>query len=263
MRVIIKADYQQCSKWAADYVSYKINRFHPSTLQPFVLGLPTGSTPLGMYQELINQNQQGKVSFEHVATFNMDEYIGLPPEHPQSYHYFMKENFFKHINIQDKNIHLLNGMTRDYEKECNDYETAIRKLGGINLFIGGIGTDGHIAFNEPGSSLSSRTRIKTLRYDTIKSNARFFDGDISQVPQTALTVGIGTIMDADEVMIIATGRNKAEAIKHGIEGSISHMWPISILQMHQHGIIVCDEEAASMLAADTIKYFKEIENHAS
>ena len=175
----------------------------------------------------------------------------------------MKENFFKHINIQDKNIHLLNGMTRDYEKECNDYETAIRKLGGINLFIGGIGTDGHIAFNEPGSSLSSRTRIKTLRYDTIKSNARFFDGDISQVPQTALTVGIGTIMDADEVMIIATGRNKAEAIKHGIEGSISHMWPISILQMHQHGIIVCDEEAVSMLEADTIKYFKEIENHAS
>ena len=260
MRVIIKQDAAQCAKWAADYVSYKIKRHHPTPNKPFVLGLPTGSTPLGMYQELIKQCASGKVSFEHVATFNMDEYIGLPPEHPQSYHYFMKENFFKHINIQTKNIHILNGMTRDYEKECTEYENAIKKLGGINLFIGGIGTDGHIAFNEPGSSLTSRTRIKTLRLDSITSNARFFDNDITQVPRTALTVGIGTIMDAQEIMIIATGRNKAEAIKHGIEGALTHMWPISVLQMHQHGIILCDEEAASMLEADTIKYFKEIEN---
>ena len=125
MRVIIKQDAAQCAKWAADYVSYKIKRHHPTPNKPFVLGLPTGSTPLGMYQELIKQCASGKVSFEHVATFNMDEYIGLPPEHPQSYHYFMKENFFKHINIQTKNIHILNGMTRDYEKECTEYENAI------------------------------------------------------------------------------------------------------------------------------------------
>lgn len=260
MRVIIKKDYDECSKWAADFVSYKIKRAHPTAEKSFVLGLPTGSTPLGMYKELIAQNKAGKVSFENVVTFNMDEYIGLPPEHPQSYHYFMKENFFKHINIKQKNIHIPNGMTRDFEKECQDYETAIKKCGGVNLFIGGIGTDGHIAFNEPGSSLTSRTRIKTLRLDTIKSNARFFDNDMTRVPKTALTVGIGTIMDAEEVMIIATGKNKAEAIKHGIEGSVSHMWPISILQMHQHGIIVCDEEAVSLLQPETVNYFKEIEN---
>ena len=260
MRVIIKPDSEKCSQWAADYVAYKINRFHPAPNRPFVLGLPTGSTPLGMYRNLIEQYKAGKISFENVVTFNMDEYIGLPPEHPQSYHYFMKENFFKHINIKPQNIHMLNGMTRDYEKECTDYENAIKKCGGVNLFIGGIGTDGHIAFNEPGSSLSSRTRIKTLRYDTIKSNSRFFDNDLNRVPKTTLTVGVGTITDAEEVMIIATGSNKAEAIRQGVEGAVTHMWPISILQMHQHGIIVCDEEAASSLRAETVKYFKEIEN---
>lgn len=259
MRLIINNNYETCSKWAANYIVYKIKSFRPSADKPFVLGLPTGSTPLGTYQELIQLYKNGKISFENIVTFNMDEYIGLSPEHPQSYHYFMWENFFKHINIKKENVHILNGMTKNYAKECQDYETRIKKLGGIHLFLGGVGEDGHIAFNEPGSSLTSRTRVKTLTQDTRKVNSRFFDNNINEVPSTSLTVGIGTIMDAEEVIILATGAKKARALHHAVEGSINHMWPISILQMHQHGIIVCDEDATNELKGDTIKYFKDIE----
>ena len=226
-----------------------------------VLGLATGGTAEAVYPHLIKAYEKKEIDFKNVKSVNLDEYKGLDPKNEQSYRYFMNKNLFDHVNIDKKNTFVPSGIG-EKEKILDDFNKKIEKLP-RDIQLLGVGPNGHIAFNEPGSSLSSRTRIKTLRYDTIKSNARFFDGDISQVPQTALTVGIGTIMDADEVMIIATGRNKAEAIKHGIEGSISHMWPISILQMHQHGIIVCDEEAVSMLEADTIKYFKEIENHAS
>lgn len=259
MRLIIRPDYDTLSNWAANYIAYKINGARPTPQKPFVLGLPTGSTPLGTYKELINLHKRGKLSFENVITFNMDEYIGLDENHPQSYHYFMQENFFKHINIKQKNIHILNGMTKDYAKECADYEEQIKACGGIDLFLGGVGSDGHIAFNEPGSSLSSRTRVKTLTTETVKANSRFFDNDISKVPTTALTVGVGTITDAREVMILASGQNKARALHHAVEGSINHMWPVSILQMHQHAVIVCDEDATRELKADTVKYFKDIE----
>ena len=259
MRLIIRPDYDDCSQWAANYIAYKINGFRPTPQKPFVLGLPTGSTPLGTYRELIKLNQAGKLSFENVVTFNMDEYIGLDARHPQSYHYFMWENFFKHIDIKRENVHILNGMTKNYAKECQKYEDAIKKACGIHLFLGGVGSDGHIAFNEPGSSLTSRTRVKTLTSETIKANSRFFDNDISKVPTTALTVGVGTIMDAQEVMILSTGANKARALHHAVEGSVNHMWTVSILQMHQHAIIVCDEEATKELKADTVNYFKDIE----
>lgn len=259
MRVIIKNDYDQCSIWAANYVAYRIKSFRPTAKKPFVLGLCTGSTPLGMYKELIKMYKAGKISFENVVTFNMDEYIGLGPKDTQSYHYFMHENFFKHVNIPQANIHLLNGLTKDYAKECKNYEDQIKSYGKIHLFIGGVGSDGHIAFNEPGSSLSSRTRVKTLTSETIEANSRFFDGNKSKVPTNVLTVGIGTITDSEEVMILATGDKKARAIHHAIEGSINHMWPISILQMHEHSIIICDEPATNELKSDTVRYFKEIE----
>lgn len=261
MRVVIKENKQDVAKWAAQYVAYKINHFRPSAKKPFVLGLPTGSTPLGMYAELINLYKAGKVSFENVVTFNMDEYLGLEPTHPQSYHYFMFENFFNHINIRPKNIHILNGLTTDFAKECSSYEQAIQQIGGVHLFIGGVGEDGHIAFNEPFSSLQSRTRVKTLTNSTIKANSRFFDNDISQVPNMALTVGIGTISDAQEVLILATGANKAQALKHGIEGGISHVWPLSALQFHQHSIILCDKDATAALKEETVKYFLDIEKN--
>ncbi len=261
MRVIIKPDYETVAKWVANYIVYRINKFKPTKDKPFVLGLPTGSTPLGVYKELINLYQNRKVSFENVVTFNMDEYVGLKPTDKQSYRYFMDENFFKHINIKPQNIHMLNGMTTDYEKECNNYEQAIRDLGGIQLFLGGVGNDGHIAFNEPFSSLNSRTRIKTLTESTIKANSRFFDGDVSRVPTTALSVGVATIMDAKEVIIMVTGESKAEALKHGIEDSINHMWTITALQMHQHGIIACDKPATKELSLKTVEYFLDIEKN--
>lgn len=191
MRVIIEPDYQSLSKWAANYVANKINSANPSKEKPFVLGLPTGSSPLGMYKELIELNKKGVVSFKNVVTFNMDEYVGLPESHPESYHTFMFNNFFNHIDICKENIHILNGNAADLEEECLNYEKEIEKFGGIDLFLGGIGPDGHIAFNEPGSSLSSRTRIKTLTTDTIIANSRFFDNDVNKVPKTALTVGVG------------------------------------------------------------------------
>ena len=259
MRLIIKDDYNDCSAWTANYVAYRIKAFRPTAKKPFVLGLCTGSTPLGMYAELIKMYKAGKISFENVVTFNMDEYIGLGPNDPQSYHYFMHENFFKHVNIPQANIHLLDGLTKDYTKECTRYEEMIKSYGKIHLFVGGVGSDGHIAFNEPGSSLSSHTRVKTLTSETIEANSRFFNGNKSKVPTTVLTVGIGTITEADEVLIIASGDNKARAIHHAVEGSINHMWPISILQMHEHAIIVCDEQATNELKADTVRYFKDIE----
>lgn len=259
MRVIIQPDYQGVSYWAAQYVARRIQEAKPSSDKPFILGLPTGSSPLGMYRELINLYEKGKVSFKHVVTFNMDEYVGLPENHPESYHSFMFNNFFNHIDIQKENIHILNGNASDLHAECANYEAEIKRYGGIDLFLGGIGPDGHIAFNEPGSSLTSRTRIKTLTTDTIIANSRFFDNDVTKVPKTALTVGVGTILDAKEVLIICNGHNKARALYHAVEGSINQMWTISALQMHQHGIIVCDEAATDELKHGTYKYFKDIE----
>jgi len=260
MRVIIEPNYELASKWAANYVTRNINDYKPTESKPFVLGLPTGSSPLGMYKELIKLNTDGVVSFKNVTTFNMDEYVNIPEEHPESYYSFMWNNLFSHTDIKKENVNILNGNAPDLEAECAGYEKKIEKIGGINLFVGGIGPDGHIAFNEPGSSLSSRTRVKTLTYDTILANSRFFEGDINKVPKTALTVGVGTVLDADEVLIIVNGHNKARALRHAIEGSVNHMWTISALQMHPKGIIVCDEEATEELKVGTAKYFKDIES---
>jgi len=260
MRVIIKKDQPETGKWVALYIADKIKKANPTAAKPFVLGLPTGSSPIPVYKELISMHKAGKISFKNVVTFNMDEYVGLDENHTESYHYFMYDNLFNHIDIQKKNVNILNGNAKDLEKECSDYEKKIQKAGGIDLFLGGIGPVGHIAFNEPGSSLTSRTRVKTLRYDTIVANSRFFGGDLNKVPKLALTVGVGTVMDAHEVIIIITGLNKARALREVVEGSISHMWTASILQLHQRGIIVCDESATSELHVETVKYFMDIEN---
>lgn len=262
MRVIIQPDYQKISDWTANYIVEKINKFNPTENRMFVLGLPTGGTPVGTYKALVKMHKEGKVSFQNVITFNMDEYVGISESHPESYHSFMKTNLFDYIDIKPENINILNGNAEDLEAECENYEKKIKAAGGIHLFMGGIGPDGHIAFNEPGSSLSSRTRIKTLTQNTIIANARFFDGDMNQVPKTALTVGVGTVMDSDEVLIIVNGYNKAIALQHAIEEGINHMWTISALQMHKKGIIVCDEDATDELKVGTYKYFKDIEKNS-
>ena len=260
MRVIINPDYAALSKWAANYVASKINAANPTPEKPFKLGCPTGSSPLGLYKELIALNKAGKVSFANVVTFNMDEYVNLPEDHPESYHSFMWTNFFNQIDIPADQVNILNGNAEDPEAECRRYEEKIASYGGIDLFLGGVGPDGHIAFNEPGSSLSSRTRMKTLTQDTVIANSRFFDNDVNLVPKTALTVGVGTICDAKSVLLIVNGHNKARALKAGVEGAVSQMWTISALQMHRKAIIVADEDACAELMVQTYKYFKDIES---
>lgn len=259
MRLIIQPDYDLLSQWAANYVVSKIKAANPTAEKPFVLGLPTGSSPMGMYKALIKHYQEKRVSFQHIVTFNMDEYVGLPKDHSQSYHTFMWSNFFSHIDINSANVNMLNGNASDLEAECAAYEAKMKAVGGVDLFLGGIGADGHIAFNEPGSSLSSRTRIKTLTQDTIIANSRFFDNDVNKVPKTSVTVGVGTILDAKEVLIMVNGHNKARALAQVVEGSINQMWTITALQLHPKGIIVCDEMATYELKVGTYNYFKDIE----
>jgi len=259
MRLIIHPDHEKASRWTAKYIADKINSYQKDI--PFILGLPTGSSPLIIYREFIRMYSEKKLSFKNVHTFNMDEYIGLPSDHPQSYRNFMMVNLFNHIDIDHKNIHTLDGMAEDPVNECELYENEIIKEGGIELFLGGMGSDGHIAFNEPGSSLTSRTRIKTLTQETKAANARFFGGDISKVPGTALTVGVGTVMDSREVVIIVSGRSKARALRAVVEEGISQMWTLSCLQMHPKAVIVCDEDATEELKVGTVKYFKDIEKN--
>lgn len=259
MRVIIEPDYESMSRWAADYVAKRIKEANPTPEKPFKLGCPTGSSPLGLYRELIKKYEAGELSFQNVITFNMDEYVKLPEEHPESYHSFMWTNFFSYIDIKKENVHILNGNADDLTKECEDYEKAIEAAGGIDLFMGGVGPDGHLAFNEPGSSLASKTRIKTLTTDTIHANSRFFEGNLNLVPKQALTVGIGTVMAAKEVLLVCNGHNKARALKHCIDGYISHKWTSSMLQMHPHAIVVCDEAACDELTVGTYKYYLDKE----
>jgi glucosamine-6-phosphate deaminase len=259
MRIIIHDSYEALSKWTAYNVAQKIQTARPTKERPYVLGLPTGSSPIGTYQQLVELHRQGKVSFKNVVTFNMDEYVGLPEGHPQSYHYFMWHHLFSHVDIPPENVNILNGNATDLEEECDSYEERVRKIGGIDLFLGGIGPDGHIAFNEPGSSLSSRTRIKTLTYDTRVANSRFFAGDATKVPKTALTVGVATVMDAREVLIIVNGISKARALQKAVEEGVNHMWTVSMLQLHRHGMIVCDDDSTLELKVATVKYFKDIE----
>ena len=260
MRLIIKDTPRDVAAWAASHIVKRINEKAERSNAPFVLGLPTGSTPIGTYEELIRMHKEGLVSFKNVITFNMDEYVGLPEEHPESYHSFMQRYFFDHIDIPSENINILNGNAADITAECASYEEKIIKAGGIDLFMGGIGEDGHIAFNEPFSSLNSRTRVKTLTTDTIIVNSRFFGGDVNAVPKQALTVGVGTIMDAGEVMILALGHKKAVAVQHAVEGQYNHVWTVSALQIHPHGILVCDEPAVGELKVNTYRYFKDIES---
>jgi len=259
MRLIIRDDPAAVGEYIGNYICKRINDFKPTAEKPFVLGLPTGSSPIPTYKHLISLVKSGKLSFKHVVTFNMDEYVGLPEDHPESYHTFMFREFFSHIDIPPSQVNILDGNKQDLIGECNAYEARIKKYGGIELFLGGIGADGHVAFNEPGSSLSSRTRIKTLAYDTILANARFFNNDISAVPKMALTVGVATVLDSREVVVVVTGQVKSLALSKAIEEGINHLWTLSALQLHPKSLIVVDEDATAELRVKTVKYFKSIE----
>lgn len=259
MRLIIHENYEALSKWVAYLIARRIRDFRPTPDKPFILGLPTGSSPIGTYQNLVELHKADKVSFANVVAFNMNEYIGLPKDHPASHWHFMWHHLFGHVDIPPENVNMLNGMVPELEAECTAYEEKIRSHGGIRFFLGGIGEDGHIAFNEPGSSLRSRTRVKTLTHETKVTAARFFGGDPNNVPGTALTVGVGTIMDADELCIIVSGYRKARALEAAVQEGVNHMWTVSVLQLHPHAMIVCDEAATMELKVGTVKYFKDIE----
>ena len=260
MRVVIQENYDKMSKWTANYIAKKINDHKED--RPFVLGLPTGSSPIGVYEELVRMNKAGEVSFANVVTFNMDEYVGLPRKHDQSYWYFMHYYFFDHlVDMKPENINILNGLAEDLEAECARYEAKIASYGGIDLFMGGIGVDGHLAFNEPFTSLTSRTGLRTLTTDTRIVNSRFFDNDPEKVPAYALSVGIGTVTDAKEVIILINGHNKARALAKSVEGNVSQKWTCSALQMHPAAIIACDESACDELTVGAYKYFLDVEKN--
>jgi glucosamine-6-phosphate deaminase len=242
MEIIIQPTPEAASSIAARLIA-KLIRSKPDC----VLGLATGSTPIATYNELIRLHREEELDFSNVTTFNLDEYVSLPPEHPQSYHAFMQEHLFRHLNIAPKRIHIPNGMAKDIPGECARYEYAIRAAGGIDLQLLGIGSDGHIGFNEPTSSLASRTRIKTLTERTREDNARFFDGDLAKVPMHCITMGVGTIMECHQVLILAFGAKKAQAIAEAVEGPITSMNPASILQMHAVAKVLMDEPAAGSL----------------
>ena len=259
MKVIIRNNSTEGSLWAAHHIAEKIKAKAAVTDKPFVLGLCTGSTPIETYAELARMVQAGELSFKNVISFNMDEYVGLPEEHPESYHSFMHTNLFSKIDEPKENIHILNGNAEDLEAECAAYEAAIQAAGGFDLFLGGIGEDGHIAFNEPFSPLTSRTRVVTLTEDTRTVNSRFFGGDMNLVPKQALSVGVATVTDSKEVVILAFGPKKARAIHDAVEGPYSHMCTVSALQNHQNGIIVADEASVGELKVNSYKYFKAVE----
>ena len=248
MEVIIKENYEKMSEEAAAIIRDAIH------LKPnLVLGLATGSTPIGTYKELIRMHEAGELDFSKVLTFNLDEYVGLPSTHDQSYHYFMHENLFNHININPANVHVPSGVVKDFDRYCQWYEDEIAKVGGIDLQVLGIGSDGHIGFNEPGSSLASRTRIVTLTEDTIKDNARFFESE-EDVPRFAITMGVGTIMEAGLCLLLANGEKKADPVEALVEGPITSQVTASALQMHPNATVIIDEAAASKL--ERVGYYR-------
>lgn len=241
MKVIIAKDYNEMSKRAASIITEGIRK------KPhFVLGLDVSNTIIGTYKELIRSHKEGSLDFSRVFTFNLDEYLGLAPNHTQSCRYFMDTNLFNHINIDKRNINIPNGLTKDPQTLCQQYEKLIKEVVGIDLQVLGLGRDGHIGFNEPGSSLGSRTRIKTLTQETVKDRAQFFEKS-EDVPKFAITMGVGTIMEARMCMLLASGKRKAEILVRAIEGPVTTSIPASMLQLHPNVTVIVDEEAATHL----------------
>ena len=252
MQIVILKNAEQASKLAAAYIAAEIRK-NPK----IVLGLATGSTPIRMYKELIRLYKEEGLDFSQVKSFNLDEYYGLSPEHPASYRYFMNEQLFDHINIDKANTHVPNGLAKDIEASCAEYEAAIKAAGGVDIQVLGIGSDGHIGFNEPATSLAARTHGQTLMLGTRKDNARlFFDGKLDEVPTRAVTMGTGTILESRTAILLAFGKGKAPAIAGAVEGAISHMNQASALQMHRNAIFIVDEDAASMLK--NVDFYKAV-----
>ncbi len=248
MEVIIAKDYDEMSQLAAEIIADQVRR-KPSS----VLGLATGGTPVGTYKSLVKMYKEGKVDFAKVTTFNLDEYLGIPNDHPERYYNFMCSNLFDHVNIPKDRVHVPTNIVENAGEFCVWYEQQIEKFGGVDIQLLGIGPDGHIAFNEPSSSLASRTRMKTLDESTIVANARFFNSK-EEVPRYAITMGVGTILESRRLLLIANGKKKAGICKAFIEGPITSMVTASALQLHPAATVILDEDAASELSLKN--YFK-------
>ncbi len=241
MNILVMKDYKEISRQAALLVAASV------ALKPdLVLGLPTGRTPIQMYKELVLIYKNGFVDFKRVITFNLDEYIGIPRKDPNSYYSYMQRNFFKYVNIRSENIHIPDGMARDLKKECERYEMLIRKKGPIDLMILGIGHNGHIGFNEPSDEFIPETHIEVLTEKTRKANSKYF-GSISKVPKRAITMGLGTIMHSKKIILLASGKDKAETIKRALTGNITPNFPASILRLHRDCTFILDKEAADLI----------------
>ncbi|MCK4240890.1 MAG: glucosamine-6-phosphate deaminase [Candidatus Atribacteria bacterium] len=247
------SSYDEMSKLAAKMVAKQI-KDKPNT----VLGLATGSTPEGMYRELVKMHKEGELDLSQVITFNLDEYLGLSPEHPQSYHYYMCENFFNHVNIEEKNIHVPKGDTKDSVQECLNYEREIEKVGGIDLQVLGIGVNGHVGFNEPDINLEAKTHVIQLSDDTIKANSRFFK-NLDEVPKKAITMGMATIMRSKKIILMAWGAEKKKPILKVISGHIATEVPASLLQVHNDVILIVDKQIySSSTGTNSLSYPEKI-----
>lgn len=236
--------------WAAAYIKNTLQRFAPSLQKPFVLGLPTGSTVLDMYALLRTFGKERLINFQNIITFNMDEYVGLPVDHPQSYHSYMHRNLFDHVNLLPEHIFMPDGQAPNLDQECTRYENAMMQAGGVDLFIGGVGRNGHIAFNEPGTPFHSRTHVADLTPSTREANSRFFQNDISRVPRQALTVGIGTILAAKELLFIASGVKKAAALANLITQQPTISWPLTALKLHPKASLLVDLDTCVLLSGE-------------
>ena len=255
MRVKILPKREQASKIAAEMVAQLVREKPHCTI-----GFATGSSPLQLYSELIRMHREEGLDFSGITTFNLDEYVGLAPNHPQSYHHFMHENLFSHINVSPENINIPDGRSLDFKSFCENYESRIVEAGGIDLQILGIGSDGHVAFNEPGSSLGSRTRLKTLASETVRDNARFFESE-EDVPRLSITMGVGTILESRQCMLLAFGESKGKAIRDAIEGPVTAQVTASALQMHRDVIVILDQDAGSLLERKA--YYREVDRAES
>lgn len=241
IQLYVTKDYQELSELAAQIVAEQIQAKPDS-----IIGFATGGTPLGLYTELIRKYERGELDFSQITTFNLDEYVGLTRDHPQSYYYFMWENLFSKVNVQKENINFPSGIFTNSEEVCRQYEEVVEKAGGIDLQILGIGTNGHIGFNEPARTLEVSTHLVELAEETIEANARFF-GDKSEVPRRAITMGVGSIMKSKSILLLANGKNKAEAVSHIFSGIVDPMVPATLLQLHPSVKLIVDKEAAEII----------------
>lgn len=256
MRLLVNEQFDQL---AALVVVKRITEHQKNSPEkPFVLALPTGATPSGMYRHLIKLYQAGIVSFKNVVTFNIDEYVGLDKSHPQSLWQYMLENFFRHIDLDLTNAHIMNGIASDLAAECADYEAKIAAYGGIDLLIGGVGVNGHVAFNEPYASPTSPTRVETLQYSTFVAHKHSFGNDINNIPRQGLTLGMKTILESREIMILANGIAKAPQVAQAVDGAIMNSCPLSLLQLHHKTLLLCDDLATYELKVKTVKYFASV-----